>query len=293
MISVSVKIINEKWPEAIDQLLSPYEKKNLSSYLVRQGLDIENTDNELVQISNNRDPRLKDGVIIVKFNNAKTFGSRTRPVVGIWFNGQCIKDANLGTDKNWKDIMASRQSWKNLLARDDIEVYMMVIDPEVSQAMRNKRANRYNSQNGAIARYRKVKNGYGMEPVDNIGKSALKSRGIRFDKSGYIEPNPDKYKNMLADLQLSNAQSILDSAADMYKKLAANISKYGGDDDWGSGSYVSTMERILRCFRDLSRVLKEYNDDKWEYARNYSKEQVKKSLKDMREILKGAEKYLA
>lgn len=286
-----IKIINEKWPAAIDQVLDSKDKKNLANILQRKGLDIENTDSELIQISSNRDPRLKDGIIIVKFNDAGGAWSRG-PRVGVWVDGQCVQDALLGTDKNYKDILASNQSWKSLLARSDIEVYRMVIDPAINQAMRDKQAARRDSQSGITPRYKTDGNMYQMDPVDGIGPK-LKSRYRinNVDKSGYVV-NPNKYTDMLAELQINGAQKILDDAASLYKRLANNIDKYGTEDDWMSGSYSSTMDRILRCFRDLNRVLKDYNNpDSYDYSKRYAREQVKSYLKDMRQIMKDAEKY--
>lgn len=291
---MAVKVINEKWPAVIDQQMSEPQKRSLANKLIQLGFDIENTDNELIQISSNRDPRLKDGLIIVKFNDPDLpdYVKNRDPNVGVWFNGKAIFDPVIARN-NWKDVFASQCSWSKILGMD-VDVYRMVIDPEKTKVMRDKHAARLDAQKGAVSRYGADPNSYGMKSLDGTNKGAIAGRYNRnkFDKSGYIV-NPNKYSDMLAELQINGAQEILNQAADTYQKLAMNIGKYGTDSSWGSDSYDYVMSALLRCFRDLNNTMKEMNsDESGKWGREFARGKVKSLLKDMRSIMKTAEKYL-
>lgn len=296
-----IKILSEKWPAVVDQLLSSETKKKLANYLRNKGMDIENTDNEVVQISNNRDPRLKSGVIIVKFNDAGSW--KKGPSIGVWFDGECIQDVVLGRDNRWNDILASRQSWKNLLNRSDIEVYRMVIDPDTAKAMIDKRKERFNAKKGTQLRYRDYEYpsqyGSGTYTIKKNEFGDTPARYAKLDKSGYKLPSIDKYRDKLAELQISNAENILKDASDMYSKLASQmINRRGERNGFGDDSYRSIIRRIPDLFYDLSDAMAEYDKekarwgDKLDPRDSYSRSRVMSILKDLREVMKFGEKYI-
>lgn len=302
---MAVRIVNEGWPEVIDQILSKESKRKLAAVLRNKGMDIENTDYEAVQISNNRDPRLKNGVIIVKFNDAGGRWSKG-PKVGVWLDGQCIQDALLGTDSNYRDILASKQSWKNLLNRSDIEVYRMVIDPETARAMQAKRAARGDAKRGTELRFRnyEVPSTYNPDTKytiqrDEFGDTFNSRYGNRIDKSGYVLPRADKYRDKLAELQIKDAENILQRASDLYSKLSSQLMNRRGErQGFGGENYRSLLRRIPDLFYDLSDAMDEYDKekarwgDKIDSRNSYSRGRIMGILKDLREVLKYAEKYV-
>lgn len=302
---MAVRVLNEKWPAAVDQFLSSEAKKKLANVLKNKGLDIENTESEIIQINNNRDPRLKSGVIIVKFNDAGGRWSKG-PKVGVWLDGQCIQDALLGTDSNYRDILASKQSWKNLLNRSDIEVYRMTIDPETAMALQAKRTARGNAKRGTELRFRnyEVPSSYNPDTKytiqrDEFGNTPRSRYGNRIDKSGYVLPSPDKYRNMLADLQVKDSDNILQRAADLYAKLSSQLmSRRGERQGFGGENYRSLLRRIPDLFYDLSDAKEEYEKekDRWgdkiDPRNSYARSRIQSILKELREVLKYADKYV-
>lgn len=269
------KLLNEAWPAILSKsklhASDKYAIVRLKKQLIKAGLDIENTPVETVEITSNRDPRLRSdtkSVLIFVFK-----GFRDKEVPAVWFDGKIVIDCEVREYREY----ASRLSWKKLIDAAT-EMYMMTFDEDIYKALKAKQSSRKASQQGMVRRYR---DGDPDRPHTKI------------DKSGYVV-DTDKYKWMLAELQVANSEQVLERAKEVYLELAAAVNKV----NWRQSDYESIVQNILYCFRTFDHALKDYNrakdagDMDREYA-VYLKGPLVKAVRDLNGQIARAKKYLA
>ena len=188
--------------------------------------------------------------------------------IAVWFNGETLVNPYIG------DKPFSRTSWKDILD-EAYEIYVMEFDEEISKAMKDKQAARASAQAGTVNRY----------TAKNKPKRAL------IDKSGYIF-DPNKYKNMLADIQLSQGTDVLKRAKETYVKLANNIDKVDFENDGDYYNYEYIVRSLVNIFQNFPKYLKEYEIYKRRGYGEFAKNQVIESIKLLNDLINKAKKYL-
>lgn len=275
--------IYESWPPVLNQIRSRPDKDRIRNALNKAGIDIENTPYQEVVITSGRDPRLKGkNLVIFEVQNKG---------IGVWFNGKALQDVYIYAEQ--KNLF--QLSWAKILSYSK-RITSVEFDEKLAAELKAKKDARADAKKGMEVRYTK-KN---------------KPRWAQIDKSGYVL-NPNKYKDMLARMNVDNGVKILQDAKDIYVRVSQNIDKIDWDaDSRGSTfeSYQYVMQEIPRIFASLSRSLKAYESakDQLEKAKKYGdsdnpaedaewyvryhKESVTKDIKELKAILAKAKKYL-
>lgn len=260
-LQVTSENLNESWPPILNKLPN-YEKNVVRKELIKYGIDIENTATKPTKITTGRDPRLKGKnlcVFLLKHSG-----------IAVWFNGETLVNPYIG------DKPFSRTSWKDILD-EAYEIYVMEFDEEISKAMKDKQKARADAKAGSVQRYTDVRK---------------RPRGLQIDKSGYAF-NPNKYRNMLADMKLSQGEDVLKRAKDVYVKLANSIDKIDFVNDRDYYNYEYVVRGLVRIFQDYPRYLDEYKKDKYKDSEfSYTKSQVLESIKELDKLCAIAKKYI-
>lgn len=259
----------ESWPPVLNQIRSKSEKDKIRNTLVRAGIDIENTPYQEIVITNGKDPRLKGKNLVI---------FETHDGIGIWFDGKALLDTYIYSEG--KNLL--KLSWSKILSLSK-RITSIEFDEKAAEELKQKKANRAEAKKGMEMRYTQ-KN---------------KPRWAKIDKSGYVL-NPNKYKDMLAKMNVDNGAKVLQDAKDVYVKISNSIDKIDWDmDERDYYNYSYIMQEIPRNFAYLTKALKGYEDAKKrdgdEEAKWYvkqSREDVQRYIKELKEIISKAKKYL-
>lgn len=241
--------------------------KSEKDLLLRRGVDLQNAPSDWVEITSNRDPRLKSGVNV--FVIPSRFGGDYENRV-LSLNGEII------TDTTYDRIGSG--SWKGLINAAS-KIWHLDVRKEDTDAMRLKVADRARARKGMIKRH---------NPDDPDYRRA------NLDKSGYSIPGPEKYKAMLAELKLTKYQSVLKDAKDVYIALASAIDKI--DIATGSSQYSRVMRDIASNYKDLERSYADYQkvkDDPEEYKGSYERGRVLYTLRQLDDNVKEGRQILS
>ena len=260
-LQVTSENLNESWPPILNQLRS-YDQNTVRSALKKAGIDIQNTPVNAVKLTSSRDPRLK-GTNLCIFVFPRNNG------IAVYFNGKTLVDCYVTPDKSFSQL-----PWKEILGMAK-DIYVMEFDEEISKAMKDKQSARASAQAGTVNRY----------TAKNKPKRAL------IDKSGYIF-DPNKYKNMLADIQLSQGTDVLKRAKEIYVKLANNIDKVDFENDGDYYNYEYIVRSLVNIFQNFPKYLKEYEIYKRRGYGEFAKNQVIESIKLLNDLINKAKKYL-
>lgn len=266
---IAAEKLYESWPPVLNQIKSKSEKDKIRNTLIRSGIDIENTPYQEIVITNGRDPRLKGKNVVV---------FETHDGVAVWFNGKALFDDTYIYSEGKKLLSLS---WAKIIANSK-RITAVEFDEKAAEELKKKQANRAEAKKGMEMRYTQ-KN---------------KPRWAQIDKSGYVL-NPNKYKDMLAKMNVDNGAKILQDAKDIYVKISQNIDKIDWDmDDREFYKYSYFMQQIPRIFANLTKSLKSYEDAKnrddeaADLYVKHSKENVQRDIKELKEIIAKAKKYL-
>lgn len=273
--------LNENWPPILNNL-SKYTKGIIRKELLKKGYDIQNTPSTLTKITSGRDPRLKSGFVV--------FLWRGNPV-GAYVDGEKLFTEYIRVDSDYVDL--NKLSWSKILAAVD-GVYYMPLDQEASTAMKDKQTARRQAQQGQVIRYNNKRPDGTYNKSVSVSTAGPWSKYIKVDKSGY-EINPDKYKDMLADLQIPRATELLKQAKDVYTKLAPRLGDFI-EDYKKSEEYEDIMRAIPRLFRELDKKLKEYEKTKKDYGVEFAdiwdKAKVTEYIKTLKKYINSGKKLL-
>lgn len=282
-----VKLIKESWLKDFDTFLNTYERDRVRNALLKSAVDIENEDFEEEHFSSSRDPRLRDylnngGFLVIKIQDGR------KEDMAVIHNGKYIIDPYL-TSCGWKN--ASKCAMRDVLA-NATEIY--ALKPSKQRDIMDLRDQRKLAKQGTVDRYVQ-----GKGIIGGDSKYRDNSYGYydsKYDKSGY-RLNPNKYKDMLAELGVSNAMSILNQAKDVYVEIANKIYDIDFEadrDNYGFDNYESLMNRLISNFRDLDYYYKKYINETAKYPNgdSYYKGQVQSTIKDIQENLRKAKRYL-
>ena len=270
--------LDEAWPPILNRLTN-YQKNLIRKKLNRLDIDIENTPAKNVVITNGRDPRLKGkNVVIFELEDNG---------LAVWVDGEFVKDDYSFSAK--KNI--SKMSWKDILAFSK-RIISMEFDEGTSNAMKQKKADRKEAQKGMVVRHKP-----GDLKNKTVSGRTTTWKAIELDKSGYVK-DPDKYKNMLAAANINNGPQLLKAAKEMYVKLANNLD-VADLSNQSFDSYDYIMRNMIDIFRNLSKSLKDYEEakksgdpDSREWAEKWHRDAVVSNIKELKELMLKAKKFL-
>lgn len=297
IIKENIELITESWAKELNGL-SKYTQQQIKDYLIKHKIDIEHTEPERRVIEKSSDEALHDGSIV--FLIPQTYSGRTYAgdIIGIcngdyflnpYLYGSDFKDNITGEKVNIDYKNANRVGIRKLLRISKALIYKQV--GELADQMIDLQQQRKDAQRGSVDR---------VTPE-------TKKRYTKYDKSGYAL-NPDKYKNMLANLDMSRYQEIIDNAFDLFEEIQGKFRQLRGkvlsDEDradasrslkyvhtWGNdvADYLSDISRYFySTINDFDKAYAEWEGLKnknSEWAQKFTKPQVTKQLKDLRALI--------
>lgn len=234
---------------------------------------------------NARDPKWSDEIIIPVFHGNDVLGNEFTWILGYNDPEICIDPKEL-----WKTKPISRVA-KSKVIDMSVDFGYFIKGDGIENAVA-KRKSRTDSRFGSLDR--------------DLSKAQTKSKysgnwhtAQGYDKSGY-KLNKDKYKDMLAQLDLERYETILDDAVDAMSALGGMYRQvrntYTDPDDkrWIYDTLDSIIRELNRGFADVDRSYLEWQDlISNGYEPSYTERQILNCIKNLRTANKKAQSFIS
>ena len=270
----------------------PFSRKVDIANSVYTELPIPRTSNEFNTL--NKDP---NRVTVIQLESE--YGGK--PVV--WIPGYLNDEQRIDWEHNYKARELQRTAVKKILPHV-ISYGYLTIDPEGLNAKRNDRANapedRYskaqyldvdkdvqNNWDSYVDKNGKFHSGYLYQ---GPARQTWKTRK-GYDKSGYAITGLEKYRKMLADMGVSNYETIIDDAFSTYERLAKALRLCRREPEKRdlvsrqSYNLIQMLQRIESAYDRYAEVM-DKSEDSWSY--DYHKKEVTEYMKQLRGYVRDA-----
>lgn len=224
-----------------------------------------------------------------------------RPVVwipnyGTW--GLDWSSSFNGVRKDGQGI--DRYAAKDLIPNID-EYGYLTIDPEGLSTLRISRSRKPDDRRAHAQKltYREPKGNYWDEKSGRLQGPTKQTwvtqsdRSGEYDKSGYPITGIEKYKNMLAEMGVDNAASIIDQAYDLYTELTS-LAKSARGNKRSREAFSRITEYFNKCLNSLEDYYEDYLETVAEYPdyAGYDKDRAAGSIKNLRNYTKKAKEFI-
>lgn len=231
---------------------------------------------------NARDPKWSDEIIIPVFHGEDVWGNKFT-----WIMGYNDPEVSMDPNDRWKHKPISRVAKSKVI--DMCNTFGYFIKGDGADDVAAKRQSRKDSRDGALDRDLTK-----AQHKSDYSGSWYTAQG--YDKSGYAK-NPDKYQDMLAQLNLERYEEILDQGAEasitcsQILPIIRRTYKTSQEKRTVYDIAGNLSRQLTSAFSELDKYYSEWQEartDHPEWADSYRKGHVLECIKSLRNYTKKA-----